>query len=39
MEEKTQFAKMLSEIGEPHIFPSETNFLAVKEPRVHIKLG
>ena len=28
--ERVQFAKMLSEIGELHVFPSETNFLLVK---------
>jgi threonine-phosphate decarboxylase len=30
MKEKAQFAKMLTEIGELHVFPSETNFLLVK---------
>jgi threonine-phosphate decarboxylase len=28
--EKAEFAKMLSETGELHVFPSETNFLLVK---------
>jgi threonine-phosphate decarboxylase len=28
--ERAQFAKMLSEIGDFHVFPSETNFLLVK---------
>jgi threonine-phosphate decarboxylase len=28
--ERTQFAKMLNEIGGLHVFPSETNFLLVK---------
>ena len=28
--QRVQFAKMLSEIGELHVFPSETNFLLVK---------
>ena len=28
--ERAQFAKMLSEIGDLHVFPSETNFLLVK---------
>ena len=34
--EKTEFAKMLSEIGGLHVFPSETNFLLVKilKPKV-----